>query len=169
MPMHGEYKHLMKNAGVGASMGIPAEHIIISDIGKVVETDGVDMNITGMVPSGRVLVDGLGVGDVGSVVLRDRKLLADDGLIVVVCAINDATGEVLAGPDLVSRGFVYVRDNEDLMADATVVVRNSLEKCKLNGFRDWATIKGRIRDELGDFIASRTRRKPVILPIIQEV
>ena len=156
MPMHGEYKHLMKNAGVGASMGIPAEHIIISDIGKVVETDGVDMKITGMVPSGRVLVDGLGVGDVGSVVLRDRKLLADDGLIVVVCAINDATGEVLAGPDLVSRGFVYVRDNEDLMADATVVVRNSLEKCKLNGFRDWATIKGRIRDELGDFIASRT-------------
>ena len=169
MPMHGEYKHLMKNAGVGASMGIPAENIIISDIGKVVETDGVDMKITGMVPSGRVLVDGLGVGDVGSVVLRDRKLLADDGLIVVVCAINDATGEVLAGPDLVSRGFVYVRDNEDLMADATVVVRNSLEKCKLNGFRDWATIKGRIRDELGDFIASRTRRKPVILPIIQEV
>ena len=169
MPMHGEYKHLMKNAGVGASMGIPEENIIISDIGKVVQTDGVDMKITGMVPSGRVLVDGLGVGDVGSVVLRDRKLLADDGLIVVVCAINDATGEVLAGPDLVSRGFVYVRDNEDLMADATVVVRNSLEKCKLNGFRDWATIKGRIRDELGDFISSRTRRKPVILPIIQEV
>ena len=169
MPMHGEYKHLMKNAGVGASMGIPEENIIISDIGKVVQTDGVDMKITGMVPSGRVLVDGLGVGDVGSVVLRDRKLLADDGLIVVVCAINDATGEVLAGPDLVSRGFVYVRDNEDLMADATVVVRNSLEKCKLNGFRDWATIKGRIRAELGDFISSRTRRKPVILPIIQEV
>lgn len=169
MPMHGEYKHLMKNAGVGASMGIPEENIIISDIGKVVQTDGVDMKITGMVPSGRVLVDGLGVGDVGSVVLRDRKLLADDGLIVAVCAINDATGEVLAGPDLVSRGFVYVRDNEDLMADATVVVRNSLEKCKLNGFRDWATIKGRIRDELGDFISSRTRRKPVILPIIQEV
>ena len=169
MPMHGEYKHLMKNAGVGASMGIPEENIIISDIGKVVQTDGVDMKITGMVPSGRVLVDGLGVGDVGSVVLRDRKLLADDGLIVVVCAINDATGEVLAGPDLVSRGFVYVRDNEDLMADATVVVRNSLEKCKLNGFHDWATIKGRIRDELGDFISSRTRRKPVILPIIQEV
>ena len=169
MPVHGEYKHLMKNAGVGASMGIPEENIIISDIGKVVETDGVDMKITGMVPSGRVLVDGLGVGDVGSVVLRDRKLLADEGLVVVVCVINDATGEVLAGPDLVSRGFVYVRDNEDLMADATVVVRNSLEKCKLNGFRDWATIKGRIRDELGDFIASRTHRKPVILPIIQEV
>ena len=169
MPVHGEYKHLMKNAGVGASMGIPEENIIISDIGKVVETDGVDMKITGMVPSGRVLVDGLGVGDVGSVVLRDRKLLADEGLVVVVCVINDATGEVLAGPDLVSRGFVYVRDNEDLMADATVVVCNSLEKCKLNGFRDWATIKGRIRDELGDFIASRTHRKPVILPIIQEV
>ena len=169
IPVHGEQKHLHKHANLAKSMGMPPQNVLITDIGKVVETDGVDMKITGMVPSGRVLVDGLGVGDVGSVVLRDRKLLADEGLVVVVCVINDATGEVLAGPDLVSRGFVYVRDNEDLMADATVVVRNSLEKCKLNGFRDWATIKGRIRDELGDFIASRTHRKPVILPIIQEV
>ena len=169
MPMHGEYKHLMKNAGVAAGMGIDEEHIVISDIGKVVETDGIEMKITGMVPSGRVLVDGLGVGDVGSVVLRDRKLLADDGLIVVVTAIDSATGEVLVGPDLVSRGFVYVRDNEDLMADATVVVKASLDKCKLSGFRDWASIKGRIRDELGDFIFTRTKRKPVILPIVQEI
>lgn len=169
MPMHGEYKHLMKNAGVAAGMGIDEKHIVISDIGKVVETDGIDMKITGIVSSGRVLVDGLGVGDVGSVVLRDRKLLADDGLIVVVTAIDSATGEVLAGPDLVSRGFVYVRDNEDLMADATVVVKNSLDKCKLSGFRDWASIKGRIRDELGDFIFTRTKRKPVILPIVQEI
>lgn len=169
MPMHGEYKHLMKNAGVAAGMGIDEKHIVISDIGKVVETDGIEMKITGMVPSGRVLVDGLGVGDVGSVVLRDRKLLADDGLIVVVTAIDGATGEVLAGPDLVSRGFVYVRDNEDLMADATVVVKASLDKCKLSGFRDWASIKGRIRDELGDFIFTRTKRKPIILPIVQEI
>lgn len=169
MPVHGEYKHLMKNASVGTSMGIDPKNIIISDIGRIVETDGVDMKLTGIVPSGRVLVDGLGVGDVGSVVLRDRKLLADDGLIVVVLSIDKASGEILAGPDLVSRGFVYVRDNEDLMDDATGIVRNSLDKCKLTGFRDWSAIKGRVRDELGDFIFTRTKRKPVILPIIEEV
>lgn len=169
VPMHGEYKHLCKNASVAASMGIPKDHIILSDIGKVIETDGVDMKIVGLVPSGRVLVDGLGVGDVGSIVLRDRKLLSEDGLIVVVIAINSATGEVLAGPDLISRGFIYVRENEDLMADATVAAKNSLEKCKLTGFRDWSAIKGRIRDDLGDFVFARTKRKPVILPIIQEI
>ena len=169
VPMHGEYKHLCKNAGVAASMGMSRDHIILSDIGKVIETDGVDMKIVGMVPSGRVLVDGLGVGDVGSIVLRDRKLLADDGVIVVVIAIDSATGEILAGPDLVSRGFIYVRENEDLMADATIAARASLDKCKLTGFRDWSAIKGRIRDDLGDFVFTRTRRKPVILPIIQEV
>ena len=169
MPVHGEQRHLKVHAQLAQRMGMNPKNIVISETGRVVEVTRDRIKLAGSVPSGRVLVDGYGVGDVGSVVLRDRKLLADDGLIVVVCAINDATGEVLAGPDLVSRGFVYVRDNEDLMADATVVVRNSLEKCKLNGFRDWATIKGRIRDELGDFIASRTRRKPVILPIIQEV
>ena len=169
MPVHGEYKHLVKNAQVARSMGYDEKNIIISDIGKVVETDGVDMKITGMVPSGRVLVDGLGVGDVGSIVLRDRKLLSEDGLVVAVVSIDGATGEILAGPDLVSRGFVYVREAEDMMTDAKTVVRRALEGCQLTGFKDWGSIKGKIRDELSEYIYTRTKRKPMILPVIQEI
>ena len=169
VPVHGEYKHLMKNAGVAKSMGFDGKNIIISDIGKVIETDGVSMKITGMVPSGRVLVDGLGVGDVGSVVLRDRKLLSEEGLIVVAVSIDSATGEVVAGPDLVSRGFVYVRENEEMMSGAREAVLNSLTKCKLTGFRDWGSIKGKIRDELADYIYTRTKRRPMILPVLEEV
>ncbi len=169
MPVHGEYKHLVKNAQVARSMGYESKNIIISDIGKVVETDGVDMKITGMVPSGRVLVDGLGVGDVGSIVLRDRKLLSEDGLVVAVVSIDGATGEILAGPDLVSRGFVYVREAEDMMTDAKTVVRKALEGCQLTGFKDWGSIKGKIRDELSEYIYTRTKRKPMILPVIQEI
>lgn len=169
MPVHGEYKHLMKNASIAKNMGYTSKNIIISDIGKVLETDGVDMKFTGMVPSGRVLVDGLGVGDVGSVVLRDRKLLSEDGLVVAVVSIDSASGEVLAGPDLVSRGFVFVRESEDIMTDAREVVVRALESCKLTGFRDWGSIKGKIRDDLSEFIYTRTKRKPMILPVIQEV
>lgn len=169
VPVHGEYKHLMKNAGVAKSMGYSEKNIIISDIGKVIETDGVTMKITGMVPSGRVLVDGLGVGDVGSIVLRDRKLLSEEGLIVVAVAIDSATGEVAAGPDLVSRGFVYVRENEEMMAGARDAVLASLNKCKLTGFRDWSSIKGKIRDELADYIYTRTKRRPMILPVLEEI
>lgn len=169
IPVHGEYKQLMKNAALGRAMGVHPKNIIISDIGKVVETDGVDMKITGMVPSGRVLVDGLGVGDVGSVVLRDRKLLSEDGLIVAVVSIDAVSGEVLAGPDLVSRGFVYVRESEEMMNGARKVVQAALERCKLTGFRDWGAIKGTVRDELSDYIFTRTKRRPMILPVIQEV
>ncbi len=169
VPVHGEYKHLVKNAGVAKSMGYSDKNIIISDIGKVIETDGVTMRLAGMVPSGRVLVDGLGVGDVGSVVLRDRKLLSEDGIIVVAVAIDSATGEVAAGPDLVSRGFVYVRENEEIMAGAREAVLSSLNKCKLTGFRDWSSIKGKIRDELSDYIYTRTKRRPMILPVLQEI
>lgn len=169
MPVHGEFKHLMKCAGVAKAMGIDSKHIVISDIGKVVETDGSEFRITGMVPSGRVLVDGLGVGDVGSVVLRDRKLLSEDGLIVAVVSIDAASGEILAGPDLVSRGFVYVRESEEMMAGARTVVADSLNRCKMTGFRDWGSIKGKIRDELSEYIYTRTKRKPMILPVIQEI
>ncbi len=169
VPVHGEYKHLMKNAGVARSMGMDGKNIIISDIGKVIETDGVTMRITGTVPAGRVLVDGLGVGDVGNVVLRDRKLLAEEGLIVVAAAIDSATGEVVAGPDLVSRGFVYVRESEEMMDGARSTVLKSLSQCKLTGYRDWSSIKGKIRDDLSDYIYSRTRRRPMILPVIEEV
>ena len=169
IPVHGEYKHLVKNAGVAKSMGIEEKNIIISDIGRVIVTDGVTMRLDGTVPSGRVLVDGLGVGDVGSVVLRDRKLLAEEGLIVVAATIDPITGEVTAGPDLVSRGFVYVRENEEMMAGAKKAVLASLSKCRLTGFRDWNSIKGKIRDDLSDYIYTQTRRRPMILPILGEV
>lgn len=169
VPVHGEYKHLMKNAGVARSMGMERKNIIISDIGRVIETDGVNMRLNGTVPSGRVLVDGLGVGDVGSVVLRDRKLLAEEGLIVVAAAIDGVSGEVVAGPDLVSRGFVYVRENEEMMEGARRTVLASLSQCKLTGYRDWSAIKNRIRDDLADYIYARTRRRPMILPVLEEV
>ena len=169
MPVHGEYKHLMKNAGVARSMGFDQKNIIISDIGKVIETDGVSMRVGGTVPAGRVLVDGLGVGDVGSVVLRDRKLLSEEGLIVVAMAIDGVSGEVVAGPDLVSRGFVYVKESDEMMSGARKAVLTALSQCKLTGYRDWSSIKGRIRDELSDYIYARTRRRPMILPVIQEV
>lgn len=169
VPVHGEYKHLMKNAGVARSMGMERKNIIISDIGRVIETDGVNMRLNGTVPSGRVLVDGLGVGDVGSVVLRDRKLLAEEGLIVVAAAIDGVSGEVVAGPDLVSRGFVYVRENEEMMEGARRTVLTSLSQCKLTGYRDWSAIKNRIRDDLADYIYARTRRRPMILPVLEEV
>ena len=159
----------MKNAGVARSVGLDQKKIIISDIGRVIETDGVTMRITGTVPAGRVLVDGLGVGDVGSVVLRDRKLLAEEGLIVVAAAIDSATGEVVAGPDLVSRGFVYVRENEEMMEGARSAVLGALSQCRLTGYRDWNSIKGKIRDSLSDYIYTRTRRRPMILPVIEEV
>ena len=169
MPMHGEYKHLMKNAGVGASMGIPEENIIISDIGKVVQTDGVDMKITGMVPSGRVLVDGLGVGDVGNIVLRDRQHLAEDGIIIVVLTLEGGSGQVLAGPDIVSRGFVYVRGAETLMEEAKQVLDERMQYCMDKGITDWGKIKTEIKDSLSDFVWKETKRRPMIMPIIMEV
>ncbi len=169
IPVHGEYKHLVKNANIAKSMGIPPKNIIISDIGKVIETDGVEMRFGGTVPAGRVMVDGLGVGDVGSIVLRDRKLLSEDGLIVAVVTIDSATGEVVAGPDLVSRGFVYVRESEEMMTDARDVVIRALDKSKLTGYKDWSTIKGSVRDDLSEFMFARTKRRPMILPVIQEV
>ena len=150
-------------------MGIEEKNIIISDIGRVIVTDGVTMRLDGTVPSGRVLVDGLGVGDVGSVVLRDRKLLAEEGLIVVTATIDADTGEVITGPDLVSRGFVYVRENEEMMAGARKAVLTSLSQCRLTGYRDWNSIKGKIRDDLADYIYTQTRRRPMILPILGEL
>lgn len=169
VPVHGEYKHLMKNAGVARSMGMDNKNIIISDIGRVIETDGVFMRLNGSVPAGRLLVDGLGVGDVGSAVLRDRKLLAEEGLLVVTAAIDPVTGEVMAGPDLTSRGFVYVRENEEMMAGARTVVLDTLSQQNLTGYRDWNTVKAKVRDNLADYIYTRTRRRPMIIPILQEV
>ena len=169
IPVHGEYKHLMKHAQVAYSMGMAEDSVIIASIGDVIETDGVDMRITGEVHAGKVLVDGLGVGDVGSIVLRDRKHLAEDGLIVVAVTIESESGTVLAGPDIVSRGFVYVRESEEMMDAARKLLAQTLEKCLDSRIRDWNTIKSRIKDDLGDYIFIKTKRSPMILPIIEEV
>lgn len=169
IPVHGEYKHLKKHADTAAQMGIPRENIIIGEIGNVIETDGVDMKIVSQVPSGRVLVDGLGVGDVGSIVLRDRKHLAQDGLIIVVAVIENESGTVLAGPDIVSRGFVYVRESEELMGAAKKLLTDTLQNCMDNDTREWNVIKTKMKDVLSDYIYMKTKRSPMILPVIMEI
>ncbi|MBR1739587.1 MAG: ribonuclease J [Ruminococcus sp.] len=169
IPVHGEYKHLKKHKETAMSVGIPEENIIIAGIGDVIETDGTDMRITGQVPAGRVLVDGLGVGDVGAIVLRDRKHLAEDGLIVAVATIDREVGEILAGPDIVSRGFVYVRESEELMNEARELLTETLQSCLDNNVHEWNAIKGKMKDNLSDFIFTRTKRSPMILPIIMEI
>lgn len=169
IPVHGEYKHLQKHRGLALALGIPTENIIIADIGNVIESDGVDMKITGTVPSGRVLVDGLGVGDVGAIVLRDRKHLSEDGLIIAVATIDSSTGQILAGPDVVSRGFVYVRENEELIDEAQKILYDTLQNCIDRNMREWNAMKNKMKDELSEFIYAKTKRRPMILPIITEV
>ena len=169
IPVHGEYKHLKKNAGLALSMGIDPKNILIGDIGQVIETDGVDMKFAGTVPAGQVMVDGLGVGDVGSTVLRDRKHLAEDGLIIVVATIDALSGAVVAGPDIVSRGFVYVREAEDMMRQARELCAEVLQRCQENRVQEWGTIKNMVKDELSRFLYNKTKRSPMILPVIMEV
>lgn len=169
VPMHGEFKHLKKHAGLALSMGIDSKNVFIGDIGKIIETDGDTMRFDGAVTAGKVLVDGLGVGDVGSIVLRDRKHLAQDGLIVVVTTIDIETGEILSGPDIVSRGFVYVRESEDMIGKARTIARDSITRCLGNNTREWGVIKQRVRDDVGDYLWQVTKRSPMILPVIQEV
>lgn len=169
IPVHGEFKHLIKHKQTAMSVGIPEENIIIAGIGDVIETDGVDMRVTGEVPAGKVLVDGLGVGDVGAIVLRDRKHLAEDGLIIAVATIDRTVGEILAGPDVVSRGFVYVRESEELMNEAKELLTETLQSCLDSNMYEWNAIKGKMKDNLSDFIFKRTKRSPMILPIIMEI
>lgn len=169
IPVHGEYKHLVKHKATAMSVGIPESNIIIGEIGNVIETDGVDMKITEQVPAGKILVDGLGVGDVGAIVLRDRKHLAQDGLIIAVATIDRVSGDVLAGPDVVSRGFVYVRESEELMDEAKRLLAQTLQSCLDHDMREWNAIKGKMRDSLSDYIYLKTKRSPMILPIIMEI
>ena len=169
IPIHGEYKHLKKHSKLAIGMGIPEDHIFIADLGQVLETDGVEMTFTGTVPSGRVMVDGYGVGDVGSVVLRDRKHLAEDGVMIIVATIDRETGNVLAGPDIVSRGFVYVRESEALLDEAKQLMKQVMDNCRDRNIREWGNIKSAMRDALSDYIYSKTKRSPMILPIIMEV
>ena len=169
IPVHGEYKHLKKHAATAMSVGISPKNIIISEIGNIIETDGVDMKITGQAPAGRVLVDGLGVGDVGAIVLRDRKHLAQDGIIIAVATIDRIAGEILSGPDVVSRGFVYVRESEELMDEARRILTETLQSCLDSEIREWNTIKNKMKDKLSDYIYLKTKRSPMILPIIMEI
>ncbi len=169
IPVHGEYKHLVKARSIALEMGIPKENVIIGAIGNVIETDGSYMRIVNQVPAGRVLVDGLGVGDVGSIVLRDRKHLAEDGLIIVVVGIDKATNNIVAGPDIISRGFVYVREAEELMVQARQIMCHTLDECSIYELREWTSLKAKMRDALSDFIYGKTKRSPMILPIIMEI
>ena len=166
MPVHGEYKHLKQHANLAQNLGMEKEKIMIMEIGQVLEVDTKNARINGNVPSGKVLVDGLGIGDVGSVVLRDRKHLSEDGLIIVVVTIQKETGAVLTGPDVISRGFVYVRESEEFMDDVKQVCKEAVNKTE---GKNWTTKKNMIKDTLRDYIFQKTKRRPMILPVIMEI
>ena len=169
IPVHGEYKHLRQHGKIAESLGMDPKDIFIMSNGKVLELDENEAKITGTVPAGRVLVDGLGVGDVGSVVLRDRQHLSQDGLIVVVVTLEKETGHVVAGPDIISRGFVYVKEADELFEEIRYVVNQQMERFEDAGIHDWNTIKNGIRDILKNFLYEKTKRKPMILPVVMEV
>lgn len=169
LPVHGEYKQLKKHALTAQSMGIAPKNIHIAEVGENIILSRSGIKNGEPAPAGAVMVDGLGVGDVGNVVLRDRRLLSQDGLVIVVATVERATGEVLSGPDLVSRGFVYVRESEELMDEARRLVVNCLEKCRTENVRDWNSVKTRVRETLSSHIFRRTKRSPMILPILMEV
>ncbi len=169
IPVHGEYKHLKAHESIARELGFPKENIFILSSGNVLELDGNGAQVTGQVPVGGILVDGLGVGDVGNIVLRDRQHLAQDGIIIVVMTLESGSGQVLAGPDIVSRGFVYVRGAESLMDEAKKLLDDTMEYCTARGITDWGRIKTEIKDELGEFVWKKTKRRPMIMPIIMEV
>ena len=169
IPVHGEYRQLRAHQETAELMGIDKDNIFMLTNGRVLELNENEAKFTGTVPSGRILVDGLGVGDVGNIVLRDRQHLAQDGLIVIVLTMDSQTGEVVAGPDVISRGFVYVRESENLMDDVKSVVRHEVSKCEERGVRDWSTIKSTVKENLRDYLFIKTKRNPMIIPIIMEV
>jgi ribonuclease J len=169
VPVHGEYKHLKKHAALAKAMGIADENIFILESGEILETDSVDMKITGREQVGAVFVDGSGVGDVGAAVLRDRKKLGDDGVIAVVATIERETGQILSGPDVVTRGFVYVRESEALMEEARKLIRKVLEDCISRNMREWGAVKNLMKDKLSDFIYARTKRSPMVLPVLMMI
>ncbi len=169
MPVHGEYKHMAANRDLAVSMGVPQEHVFISDIGKVLEIDEKGARWAGTVPAGVILIDGYGVGDVGNIVLRDRKHLSQDGLIVVVAAVDIASGLRVAGPDIMSRGFVYVRESEELMEEVRKIAVDAIDISLRRSGRDWYEIKNNVKDDITKYLYTKTKRKPMILPIIMEV
>lgn len=169
MPIHGENKHLAANREIAKQMGVPATNIFVGEIGKVLEISATDAKWNGTIPAGKVLIDGYGIGDVGNIVLRDRRHLAEDGIIVVVCAMSADGAGLLSGPDIVSRGFVYVRESEELMDEVRQVAAEAIEDCLDRGYYEWNQIKNTVKDDLSKFIYQRTKRRPMILPIIMDV
>ncbi len=169
IPVHGEYRMLLKHGELAEELGVEKDKVFIAENGNVIEFTQEKGCISGKVTAGRVLVDGLGVGDIGNIVLRDRRQLSQDGILIVVATLNKQATKLLAGPDIVSRGFVYVRESEDLMAEIKNFVQQNLENSLENGIKDWATLKNNTRDSLGRFLYEKTKRRPMILPIIVEV
>ncbi|GAB6171763.1 ribonuclease J [Paradesulfitobacterium aromaticivorans] len=170
IPVHGEYRMLMKHAELAEQLGIPRKNIFVAEIGSVIEFTRQGAKIaTDKVTSGRILIDGLGVGDVGNIVLRDRKQLAQDGILIVVLTLNGTTGAISAGPDVITRGFVYVRESELMLDEVKEITRKTMVRCQQNGTREWAALKNQIRDALSKHLYDKTRRRPMIIPILQEV
>ena len=169
IPVHGEQRHLKTHAKLAREMGMDPRHIITSDIGKAIELTAKSAKINGTVPAGKVFVDGYGVGDVGAVVLRDRQHLAQDGMIVVVVSMSGEDGQVISGPDIITRGFVYVKESEALLEELRQVAVDALNRCQDRNIRDWSTIKGEIKGDLSGYLYKKTKRNPMILPVIMEV
>ncbi|HYH02925.1 MAG TPA: ribonuclease J, partial [Bacillota bacterium] len=167
IPVHGEYRHLVQHARLAVDMGMDSENVVIAEIGDIVELTREKIRVAGRVASGKIFVDGLGVGDVGNIVLRDRKQLSQDGILIVVVTIDKNNGQIMAGPDIVSRGFVYVRESEALIEEAKNKVKLALDRC--TEYSDWSTMKSQIREILGKHLYDRTKRRPMILPIIMEI
>lgn len=168
IPIHGEHRHRQEEAQVVAAMGIPKDHIFVLNTGDVLEMNAKSAKVTGSVPVGSVMVDGLGVGDVGSIVLRDRQMLAQHGIVIAVAVLEHGSNQLISGPDIVTRGFVYVRENEELMTDMRNIVMESIENCQNRRITDWSKIKNTVRDDLSDFLWKKMKRSPMILPIIME-
>jgi ribonuclease J len=169
IPVHGEYRHLKQHGELAIKMGLPEENVVIADVGDIIEITRSSIKKNGSVISGQVFVDGLGVGDVGNIVLRDRKHLSQDGILTVVVTLSKENKSIIAGPDIISRGFVYVRESEGLMDEAKELVRNILLGCEEKKITDWATLKSMVRDELRAYLYEKTKRRPMILPIIMEI
>lgn len=169
IPVHGEYRQLMAHAETAKSMGVEPQNIFMSTNGRIIELNEKEAKLTGSVPCGKILVDGYGVGDVGNVVLRDRQHLSQDGLIVIVMTMDSATGEIVAGPDVISRGFVYVKESENLMDEVKKFIREEVQMLENRGIRDWSTIKSTLKDHIRDYIFQKTKRNPMILPIIMSL
>ena len=169
IPVHGEYRHLKQHGELANSIGVPKSNILIPEIGDVIEVTRNRIKKSGTVISGQIFVDGLGVGDVGNIVIRDRKHLSQDGILTVVVTLSKENKAIIAGPDIISRGFVYVRESEKLMDEARDIVRDVFTKCEERKITDWSTLKSTVRDELKSFLYEKTKRKPMILPIIMEI